>query len=57
MALNLIKLCVGCDSVKDLRAWIREKLQEKKRRKLPLEHWHDALARQPDDIKVVIEFA
>jgi hypothetical protein len=40
MALHLIKLCVGCDSVKDLRAWIREKLQEKKRRKLPLEHWH-----------------
>ena len=40
MALHLIKLCVGCDSIKDLRAWIREKLQEKKRRKLPLEHWH-----------------
>src|SRR6266498_4148125 len=40
MALHLIKLCVGCDSVKDLRSWIREKLQEKKRRKLPLEHWH-----------------
>jgi hypothetical protein len=40
MALHLIKLCVGCDSVKDLRDWIREKLQEKKRRRLPLEHWH-----------------
>ena len=40
MALHLIKLCVGCDSVKDLREWIREKLQEKKRRKLPAEHWH-----------------
>src|SRR5436853_4594036 len=40
MALHLIKLCVGCDSVKDLREWIREKLQEKKRRKLALEHWH-----------------
>jgi hypothetical protein len=40
MALHLIKLCVGCDSVKDLRDWIREKLEEKKRRKLPLEHWH-----------------
>ena len=32
MALHLIKLCVGCDSVGDLRDWIREKLQEKKRR-------------------------
>src|SRR5437667_11683709 len=40
MALHLIKLCVGCDSVRDLRDWIREKLQEKKRRRLPLEHWH-----------------
>jgi hypothetical protein len=40
MALHLIKLCVGCDSVGDLRDWIREKLQEKKRRRLPLEHWH-----------------
>ena len=40
MSLHLIKLCVGCDSVKDLRDWIREKLEEKKRRKLPLEHWH-----------------
>jgi hypothetical protein len=36
MALHLIKLCVGCDSVKDLRDWIREKLREKKRRRLPL---------------------
>src|SRR6266851_2097622 len=40
MALHLIKLCVGCDSVRDLRDWIREKLQEKKRRRLPLEHIH-----------------
>jgi hypothetical protein len=40
MPLHLIKLCVGCDSVKDLRDWIREKLAEKKKRKLPLEHIH-----------------
>src|SRR5881394_1249881 len=40
MALHLIKLCVGCDSVKDLREWIRGKLQEKKKRGLPLEHIH-----------------
>jgi hypothetical protein len=25
MALHLIKLCVGCDSVKDLTDWIRER--------------------------------
>src|ERR1700757_1409788 len=40
MALHLIKLCVGCDSVKELREWIREKLAEKKRRRQPLERFH-----------------
>ena len=40
MALHLVKLCVGCDSVKELRAWIRERLAEKKRRRLPAEHVH-----------------
>ena len=40
MALHLIKLCVGCDSVKDLREWIRGRLKEKKKRKQPLEHIH-----------------
>ena len=40
MALHLIKLCVGCDSVKDLRDWIRERLAEKKKRRQPLEHIH-----------------
>ena len=40
MALHLIKLCVGCDSVRDLRDWIREKLAEKKKRRQPLEHIH-----------------
>ncbi len=32
MALHLIKLCVGCDSVKDLEDWIRQKLRQKNRR-------------------------
>ena len=40
MPLHLIKLCVGCDSVKGLREWIREKLAEKKRRRQPLERFH-----------------
>jgi hypothetical protein len=35
MALHLIKLCVGCDSVKELDAWIRARLAEKKRRGQP----------------------
>ena len=40
MALHLIKLCVGCDSVKDLEAWIREKLKDRKKRRLSREHIH-----------------
>jgi hypothetical protein len=32
MPLHLIKLCVGCDTVQDLEDWIKEKLQEKKKR-------------------------
>jgi len=40
MGLHLIKLCVGCDSVKELRERIREKLAEKKRRRQPLERFH-----------------
>ncbi len=32
MALHLIKLCVGCDSVRDLQDWIRQKLKDKRRR-------------------------
>lgn len=40
MALHLIKLCVGCDSVKELKDWIRERLRDKKKRGLPREHIH-----------------
>ena len=38
--LHLIKLCVGCDSVRDLEEWIAEKLAEKKRKRQPVEHIH-----------------
>ncbi len=40
MALHLIKLCVGCDSVADLEDWIRQKLKEKRRRGQKAEHIH-----------------
>jgi hypothetical protein len=40
MTLNLIKLCVGCDSVSDLEGWVAQKLKEKKRRKQQPEHIH-----------------
>ncbi len=38
MTLHLLKLCVGCDSVSDLEAWIRETLKGK--RKGAREHVH-----------------
>jgi len=40
VALHLIKLCVGCDSVHDLEEWIREKIKERKKRGLSREHMH-----------------
>jgi len=40
MALHLIKLCVGCDSVADLEDWIKLKLKEKRRRGQKPEHIH-----------------
>ena len=40
MALNLIKLCVGCDSVEDLEEWIAERLERRRRAGEPEEHWH-----------------
>ncbi|HEX5778533.1 MAG TPA: DUF1489 domain-containing protein [Xanthobacteraceae bacterium] len=40
MALHLIKLCVGADSIRDLQDWIKERLAEKRRKKQPPEHIH-----------------
>lgn len=40
MALNLIKLCVGCESIEDLEGWIALKLDEKRRAGQPVESFH-----------------
>ena len=40
MALNLLKLCVGCDSVEDLEEWIAFRLDERRRAGEPAEHFH-----------------
>src|SRR5215469_6295705 len=40
MPLNLIKLCVGADSVSDLEEWIKLKLKEKRKRREKPEHIH-----------------
>ncbi len=40
MSLNLIKLCVGCESVEDLEGWIALRLREKAARGEPAEQFH-----------------
>lgn len=40
MALNLIKLCVGAESVEDLEEWIAMRLEDKRRRGEPPEQHH-----------------
>ena len=40
MALNLIKLCVGCDSVKELDQGIEQRLKQRRKRGLSPEHMH-----------------
>ncbi|HWV55585.1 DUF1489 domain-containing protein [Pseudorhodoplanes sp.] len=40
MPLHLIKLCVGCDSVDDLKSWVSARLKEKKLRGQKPEHIH-----------------
>ena len=40
MPLNLVKLCVGCDSVEDLESRIAERLDQRRRSGEPREHFH-----------------
>ena len=40
MPLHLIKLAVGCESVKELKSWVAERMQAAKKRGLPLHHIH-----------------
>ena len=40
MSLNLLKLCVGCDSVEDLEEWIAMRLDQRRRASEPVEHFH-----------------
>src|SRR6201998_731285 len=40
MPLHLIKLAVGCESVKELKVWVAERMQTAKQKGLPLHHIH-----------------
>ena len=40
MPLHLIKLAVGCESVKELRGWVAERMKTAKKKGLPQRHVH-----------------
>ena len=40
MPIHLIKLCVGADSLDDLRQWMADRMAEARRRGAPLRHAH-----------------
>jgi len=40
MALNLLKLCVGCESVEDLEEWIAMRRDRQRRDGEPIENFH-----------------
>jgi hypothetical protein len=40
MPLHLIKLAVGCESVKELKGWVAERMQTARKKGLPLHHIH-----------------
>ncbi len=40
MPLHLVKLAVGCDSVKELKGWVAERMKAAKAKGLPQHHVH-----------------
>jgi hypothetical protein len=40
MPLHLIKLAVGCESIRELKGWVAERMQTAKKKGLPLHHVH-----------------
>jgi hypothetical protein len=40
MPLHLIKLAVGCESVKELKGWVAERIKTAKKKGLPQRHIH-----------------
>ena len=40
MPLHLIKLAVGCESVKELKGWVAERIATARKKGLPLRHVH-----------------
>ena len=52
MTLHILKLCVGCDSVEDLRQWQQETLAKKRKNgeKAVLIHWTRMTPKRRDEV-------
>jgi hypothetical protein len=52
MTVHLIKLCVGCDSVEDLRDWQQRRLAQRKKRGEPalLQHVTRTMPKRRDEV-------
>lgn len=52
MTVHLIKLCVGCDSVEDLRDWQERRLAQRKKRGEPpvLQHVTRSMPKRRDEV-------
>jgi hypothetical protein len=53
MPLHLIKLAVGCDSVKELQGWVAERMQTAKRKGLPRHHIHITRMTPKRDVEIL----
>jgi hypothetical protein len=53
MPLHLIKLAVGCDSVKELQGWVAERMQIAKRKGLPRHHIHITRMTPKRDVEIL----
>ena len=43
MTVHLLKLCVGCDTIQDLKDWQDDRLRQLKRKREPVELYHRTL--------------
>ena len=43
MTVHLLKLCVGCDTIQDLKDWQEDRLRQLKRKREPVELYHRTL--------------
>jgi hypothetical protein len=53
MPLHLIKLAVGCESVKELKGWVAERMASARKKGLPLRHIHVTRMTPKRDVEIL----